>query len=306
MQKIDFVTNLETIVEKLQSANILKHFTNGFANPGQVYAYNQINSLLFLSKSNYDQIKNDEKYSAILNSIGAQQIYTEQNLAHLTTLLISQTASGIITRETALALFNFHNTLVSTLNLSKNVLISKSLNTNFQDSINNGIVIFQIVIESEGLFTEKYIKILNAFQELIETISKIEGEFEQKSEIILLDSGSDTNIGIKSGIETAKSLFLIFKEIWDFIISYRQYKQSQKGKALLESLTIRAEILKKVEEGVISEAEGVKYTHMIKTRTDELIGLKVLPKQIVMDSNLVENKKMLSEFEGMKMLSTGE
>lgn len=303
MQKIDFVKNLETIVEKLQSATILSLFKGGFGNPGQAYPYNQINPLLFLSKSNYDQIKNDAKYSAILASLGAQHIYEESNLAVLTTYLVPQNATGIITRQNAVALFNFHNTLVSTLTLSKEVLISRELNNDFQTSIDSGVIVFQIIIEKEGLETEKYIKIFFAFQELIETVSKIVGETDQKPEIILLDSGSDTNVGIKSGVETAKSLFLIFKEIWDFVTNFRHYKQNQKGKALLESLSIRAEILKKVEEQVITEAEGLEYTHMIKTRTDDLIGMKVLPKQIVLESNSIDNKKLLTEFEGLKMLT---
>jgi hypothetical protein len=45
---------------------------------------------------------------------------------------------------------------------------------------------------------------------------------------------------------------------------------------------------------------------MIKTRTDDLIGMKVLPKQIMVGTNQIENKKMLAEFEGIKMLSSGE
>jgi hypothetical protein len=56
----------------------------------------------------------------------------------------------------------------------------------------------------------------------------------------------------------------------------------------------------------LTEAEGKEYLHMIKTRTDDLIGMKVLPKQIIMESNQIENKKLLAEFEGTKMLSSGD
>jgi hypothetical protein len=45
---------------------------------------------------------------------------------------------------------------------------------------------------------------------------------------------------------------------------------------------------------------------MVKTRTDTLIGMKVLPKQIVAETNVIENKKLLNEFEGIKMLMSGE
>jgi hypothetical protein len=306
MQKLDFVNNLDIIVEKLQSEEIVKKFQAGFSQPSINYQYNSIVPLLFLSKSNYDQIKNDDRYSAILESLNTESIYTEINLSHLTTLLKTAPANSVILNSNTVLLYNFHNSLVSTLKLSKDILHNNNINENFEDSIEDGINIFQIIIDTEGLETEKYIKIFTAFQELIETISKILNETEQKSEIILLDSGSDTNIGIKTGIETAKSLFLIFKEIWDYITSHKYYKQTQKNKALLESLSIRTEIQNKVDSGVLSADEGLEYTHMIKTRTDDLIGMKVLPKQIVIESNKIENKKLLNEFEGFKMLSSGE
>lgn len=306
MQKIDFVNNIKTIVEKLQSFEIVMRFNDGFNRPENNYSYNSINSFLFLSKSNYDQIKNDNRYSDILNTLNSQSIYDETNLSYLTTILRATHAREILINSKAIALYNFHNTIIQTLNLSKNILQSPTITDSLDNEINNGVVIFQVAIESDGLETERYVKIFVALNELIETISKITNESDQKSEIILLDSGSDTNLGLKSGVETAKSLFLIFKEIWDFITNFQYYKQKQKNQALLESLTIRTEIQKKVDEGVLTKEEGQQYLHMIKTRTDDLIGMKVLPKQIMIGTNQIENKKMLTEFEGMKMLSTGE
>lgn len=306
MQKIDFVKNLTTIVEKLKSQEIVSQFQAGFNQPGQNFNYGLINPLLFLSKSNYDQIKNETEYEEILTTLNAQDLYTENNLSLLTTILRFVQAQNILTQTKAVELYNFHNTLIQTSNLSKNILQSKSITETLINEVDNGVVVFQILIEKEGLETEQYIKIFTALNELIETISKIVNEQEQKSEIILLDSGSDTNVGVKSGIETAKSLFLIFKEIWDFVTSFRFYKQKQKNQAILESLSIRTEILKKVNEGVLTKEEGLEYVHMIKTRTDDLIGMKVLPKQIVIESSQIENKKLLAEFEGMKMLSLGD
>lgn len=306
MQKIDFVKNLATIVEKLKSQEIVTQFQAGFSQPGQNYNYSLINPLLFLSKSNYDQIKNESEYEEILTTLNAQDIYTENNLSHLTTILRAGPAQNIMTQANAVALYNFHNTVIQTSNLSKNILQSKSITETLINEVDNGVVVFQILIEGEGLETSQYIKIFTAINELIETISKIVNEQEQKSEIILLDSGSDSNVGVKSGIETAKSLFLIFKEVWDFVTNFQFYKQKQKNQALLESLSIRTEIQRKVDEGILTIEEGKEYLHMIKTRTDDLIGMKVLPKQIVIESNQIENKKLLAEFEGMKMLSSGD
>ncbi len=154
--------------------------------------------------------------------------------------------------------------------------------------------------------TETYIKIFQALEQLVNTISKIVDDVESKSEIILLDSGSDSNIGIKTGIETAKSLFLIFKEVWEFVISRKLYKEKQNNQALLDSLSIRSTINEKIKDGTISEEEGKEYVHLIKTRTDDLIGLNVLPKQIAMGTNYVDNKKILSSLEGQRLISSGD
>lgn len=306
MQKIDFIKNLEIIVEKLKSNEIVMEFNVSFEKPVNEHNYQKLNPVLFQSKSNYDQIKNVVDYSEILNNLGAEEIYNEQNLANLTQLFTPKQPRELLAHPKPLKLFNFHNTLVSTLILAKNVLQNKIFNGQDVNNIDRGIVIFQILIEGEGLEAEKYIKILNALQELIETISKIFNETDQKPEVILLDSGSDTNLGIKSGVETAKSLFLIFKEIWDFITNFRYYKQKLRNNSLLESLQIRAEITKKIEDGILTQEEGLQYIHIIKTRTDDLIGMKVLPKDIVLDSNIIENKKLLSDFEGYKMLGPAE
>ncbi len=305
MQKIDFIKNLEDLTSKLKSVEIVQHYQSGFASPNIEYNYNNIVPILFQSKSSYDNIRYNSRYELILQTLEAEKVYSESNLSSLTVILKKTSANNIIPYSLAVSLFNFHNTLIQTLQLSKNLLDTTNLSEDLDKDMDNGIIIFQIVIEGEGLETEKYIKILSALNELIEVINKISDE-KEKSEIVLLDSGSDTNLGVKTGIETAKSLFLIFKEVWDFIANYKFYKQAQKSNTLLESLSIRAEIMKKVEEGVITKEEATEYIHMIKTRTDDLIGMKVMPKQIVLQSNLVNNQKLLSEFEGTKMLSAGE
>lgn len=306
MQKIDFVKNLETIVEKLKSVEIFNYFEKGFDQPNMNYNYSDIIPLLFFSKSNYDLIKGDGRYSEILTALHAHRIYEEANLSHLTTILRVSSAIPIIGAANAIALFNFHSTLIKTASLSKNILQGQRITDSLNNEVDNGLIVFQIVIDGEGLEIEQYIKIFTAMNELITNISKIVNEQDQRSEIIILDSGSDTNVGIKTGIETAKLLFSIFKEIWDYITNFRRYKQKQNNQTFLESLSIRTEIQKKIKEGILSEEEGREYTFLIKTRTDDLMGMKVMPKQIVIERSYVENKKLLSEFEGMKMLSSNE
>lgn len=306
MQKLDFVKNLEIIIENLKSIDTLKLFETGFSSPNQNFEYNKIIPLLFVSKSNYEQIKNLEQYSKILEYYDCEEMFSSNNLTYLTTSLKHANANSIYLHSNNLSLYNFHKTIVNTYNLSKDILLNDILNESYEDTLNEGVNIFQIVIEEEGLETSTYIKILASLTELVEVLNKINNQQTDKTEIVLLDSGSDTNLGLRTSIETAKSLFLIFKEVWEYATNYRQYKNSQKNKVLMESLTIRSEIKKRIEEGVITEAEGTEYTHLIKTRTDDLIGMKVLPKQIVLEHSKIENKKLLGEIEGIRLLSNGK
>ena len=89
----------------------MSEFESGFKQPSTPFNYATINPLLFLSKSNYDQIKDDKRYSEILTNLGAQNIYTETNLSNLTTVLRVAHANDIIVAANTIALYNFHNTV---------------------------------------------------------------------------------------------------------------------------------------------------------------------------------------------------
>ncbi|AYB29335.1 hypothetical protein [Chryseolinea soli] len=302
MQKLDFVNGLLDIANELESKSLVEKFDSSFAKPGVAFDFGQLVPILFRSKSNYDRLKQNSRYSAMLMLLSADEIFSEKNLHLLTVHLRSQLAKDILIFPAVINLYNFHKSLLSTLQLSKEMLISDEILRESRGDINDGVIIFRIAIEGEGLEPEKYINILTALQELIAIVEKILSEEQNKTEVILFDSGSDTNLGVKTGIETAKSLFMIFKEIWDFIISNRHYRFEQNSKTLLNSLVIRTEIDKKIKEGVITEDEGKQYMHIIKTRADSLIGLKVLPKKIIDEKNVHENAKLLAEYENLRMI----
>lgn len=306
MQKLDFITNLSVISKELRSQEIVNIFNTGFNMPKNSYNYDLINPILFATKGNYDLLMKNESYKEILNPLLASTVYDEKKLADMVRRLVMTSANHIVVEADLINFFNFHNSILTTLKLCSKVLMTSSVSYNYHESINDGILVFQIVIDEEGLETGKYIKIFTALQELIETIAKVLGDSDPTQEIILLDSGSDTNVGIKSQVETANAIFLIFKEVWDFITNRKSYKQEKNNKALLDSLSIRGAVKNQVDAGVLTEEEGKQYVHLIKTRTDDLIGMKVLPKQIVMDSRIVENKKILSEYEGLRLLKNDE
>lgn len=301
MQKIEYVKSLEYLVKHLSSVEIVGFFLNGFKNPSAIYNYSQIKPYLFTSKSNFDNL-HDENSLAIMKFMNGDSVYNQQNLSLLTNSLIQGNAAQIVGNPINLNLYTFHNTLISELNLARHFLSNSYSADGFEFNLQKGVILFEITVDGEGLETEKYIKIFTLLDQLIDTISKVVGEQNEKSELILLDSGSDTNVGVKAGIETVKSLFLVFKEIWDFIVNRKFYKQTQLNKALIESFDIRKKIKANVEQGIITQDEATEYNHLIKTRTEDLIGLQVLPKVIANESSIITNKELLIEYQDFKRL----
>lgn len=177
MQKIEFVKNLGVLVEGLKSEAIVNLFEAGFkpnpSSPNYQYQFQQINPVLFLSKSFYDQISQNTDLINMLEILGSQAIYSEGNLANLTTILRPAPQSQVAGNEAAIKFFIFHKALVNTWILSKNILLSDLLNENFDETLEKGVLVFQIIIEGEGLETEQYIKIFSALNDLTETLAKI-------------------------------------------------------------------------------------------------------------------------------------
>lgn len=311
MQKLNFLQSIENIKVELKSEEIIEIFRKGFKNPDSTYDFQQINPLLFTSKSRYDILSLDNSNYTILKNLGGDAIYNENNLSLLTSLLKPATAYTVLVQSQVIYLFTFHNTLLNLHKSGKALLTDEDLQKSFEDSLKIGLIIFKIIIPDNGLSPSDYSKILVNFDELIKIIDKIKYPTQSEDEmdehrIVYLDSGSDTNIGIKSKIETAKALFQIFKEIWDYIVNRNFYVAKQKNEALLDSLTIRKEINKMATDNVITIAEAKKYSFLVKSRADSLIGMKVLPKELLESEDEITNKDLLLDYKELKLLENSE
>ena len=310
MQKYDFVQHLKVIVEELKSKEIVALFEEGFkeeAGSPKITEFGKILPVLFSSKGNYEKLLLKPDYAALLEKINVKAMYSDEKLAKISTRLPTVRIYEIFKYLVCVQMYVFHKSLLETNSLAESLLLSDLVNKGYEASMNEGVLMFQVVIEQDGLNSEDYIKIFIALQELVKKIGEVlyGKEEEYKTDIILLDSGSDTNVGIKTKTEIAKAIFDLFKEVWDYITSFSFNRQDRKNKALLESLSIRTEIQNKVDQGTISEEEAQEYMHYIKTRTDKLIGLKTLPKQIVLQTNNQPNRNLLEDLKVKGLLTGG-
>ena len=307
MQKLDFVKGLTEIIQKLNSDEITEVFSRSFSVKSDgVFDFASLTPLLFNSKSNYDTLTKDKELKKIIADFELDDIYTNENLA-LIVKHFTQTSPFHVFKVPQIKTFwGVHQALTHLLRITKKQLLNDVFLQKNETQLNKGIIIFQIVIDGEGLDAGIYSEIFINLKELVSTIAKINGQDNENAEIILLDSGSDTNVAIRTTAETAKSLFLIFKEMWDFFANFKFYKQKQQNQALMEGLTIMQEVKDKVSSGLLTEEQGREYLHYIKSRTDKLIGYKVMPKSIISENTTVDNIKLLHEMKEIRLLSSGQ
>lgn len=296
MQKIEFIKQIETIVERLKSKEIVGIFQGGFTLPQNTYDYSKLNPILFVSKSQFDQIMLDPALSKVLSLISGNDIYNEVVMSKLPHIFRPAQAFNILLDPNGANFYTFHKGMIDTLNVAKKLLSNEIIENDNSKNLDSGVILFTIKIESEGIETQKYVKIFTLLSELVNTLEKAYKLDESESEIVLLDSGSDTNIGLKTKVELAKAIFDIFKEIWDFITSFNFYRNQQKNNALIDSLSIRKQIMQSVQDGILTEEEGKEYLHIIKTRTDSLIGLKVLPRELILKDKSIDSSYILDEY----------
>ena len=311
MQKFDFVQHLKVITRELESEYMtlfiqegLKQYPDG---RHVTIQFSDILPVIIKSKANYANLLLDENYNIFLGKTKAEYIYSNEAIAQVVRCMDDGCIYDLFRSKGCLNFYLFHKSLLEALILSETLLLSDLINKGYEESMEEGVLIFQIAIEQESLNSEDYIKILTALQELVKTIGEVlygkEGEYQ--TDIILLDSGSDTNLGIKTAAEIAKALFDIFKEVWDYIVNYRFNRQDRKNKTLLDALNVMGVIKNNVEMGVISQEEGQEYRHLIKTRTDKLIGLHVLPKQIAIETHTHTNRHLLECVDVRGVLAEG-
>lgn len=301
MQKLDFISKLTNIASKLKTYEINEIVNKSYLNHS--FDFTVLSELLFESKSNYDILNADKNYNKLLSNLDIATFYLPSSLTRTVKIFNSNSSPQVLSDPQLRLFFSIHKSIEQLLKITKLELINDIFLQNYDTQLDLGILVFQITIEGEGLDAGIYSEIFSTLKELVIIINKINGNDNEKTEIILLDSGSDTNTAIKTTAETAKSLFLIFKEMWDFFINRKYYQNKQHNQALVESLSIMQEVKNNITNGILTEEQGKEYIHLVKSRTDKLIGLKTMPKTLMLENNNIDNIKLLNEMKETKLLN---
>ncbi len=303
MQKLDFTKAIDVVRNKLKTDSLLKIFNESLKTNVANYDGRDLTSLIMESKSNYDRIIEQSDANKIIETFGGIPLYDSKYISDLLNNFLSKSNTYVIYyNKTVFDFYSFHQALNKIFYASQKLFFEEKEN-NYIDNYENGIIIFELFSDS-NLDINLYSKIFNLLNELMNAISKGHNPKAQyePAVITLLDSGSNTNIGIKTTAEVARSLFLAFKEIWDWLINRKHYKSRIENQSLLENLDVLEKIREYEQKSIINGDEAKTLVHTIKTRINDLLDLNVVPKVVAEQEIEISKTDLLLEYKEIKQL----
>jgi hypothetical protein len=169
------------------------------------------------------------------------------------------------------------------------------------------VTVFQVSEISGTVTLSDLTKILKLIGELIDSIAAVycPPGTQLWPEVVLLDSGSPAIVGIKTSLELGEALFNIFKEVWGFLVSRKHHQNKIEMTTLIDNLVVMKKISESEKEGTISPEKARHYKAMILIKTEDLIGLKVLPKQLADEALVDRNVDLLQDIGSVRLFTAG-
>ncbi len=302
MQKLELRNNLNEIVKKLKSKEIVDYLANPSLDK------NHLLKLVVDSKGGYDQAITDPEKEKVFDQFETSINYSLDNFSQL--VLFISTAPNA-NRTTFLAnnilsnFYSFHKSLLGIFNLIDNLLLTdreifdSENDFNIATAQNNGNLILEIIDDGNVSLTQLK-EIIEAIDKLVSTIyylyDKVENEkFDQVPEVLMIDSGSDINFVLKLPEKAANLIAQIMKQFWDFIINNKSYRHGQKLKSVEKSLTVLEKIKVAREKEIIDPETAEVLKKGIIENTEKIILKNTLTKQIVLENREYSNRQLLLE-----------
>jgi hypothetical protein len=300
MQKLELRNNLNEIIKRLQSREIVQFLKNN--------AIEKTNLLKLVvdSKGGYDQAMSDPEKEKVFEQFDTSKMYETtyfSNLISVISTASNNNRSTFISNNAINDFYSFHKSLISTFNLIDNLLMSSKEIFNEQndfvieDAQNKGNLILQIV-DNGNVPLDKFQDIISSLEKLIENIyylyDKVENEkFDIHPSISMVDSGSDINLILKIPKKAANLIAQIIKEFWDIIANNKSYRHGQKLKGIEHSLTVLEKIKVAKDSGIIDPETAKVISNGIIENTETIILKNTMTKQIMLERKDYSNRQLL-------------
>ena len=256
------------------------------------------------SKSKFDALPRTLEMRDLLSVLVVERVYSTDRFAEIMTFVTQpRTAIQLFTTSPFSALFHLHSSILTLEAVSEKLLVGDPKVNEYERKASD-VTVFQITDLTTTLTLAEFSKILKLLAELVDILAFVytPGKELAKPEILLLDSGSPASVALKTSLEIAEALFKVFKEVWDYSLNHKHYKAKIEMGSLIENITVLKTIKEAETQGTLSPEKAKEYSALVIRKTDDLIGLRVLPKQIV-DVELVQkNVDLLQGFDSIKLL----
>lgn len=303
MQKLDFTEAVDKLENILFSSSITDYVKNLPPNNMKLQPLTQF---IIQSKSNYDKLLHNSNESVILEILGGAKIYNEKAIAELLNTIATVTVQNHLAKRDlhGYSPFNsfcdLHFFIKNMSTLSKNVFFKED---HIYDTFYDDLIVLRVLIGEENLNVSVYKKIFAILDELLDILYKlIEKEDVNRATIFLLDSGSDSNVGIKSTTEVSSSLFNLFRTVWEWIVAKKFYKNRLRNEALLDNIDVLKKIKEAEKDGVLDSNTAKIYKEQILRKTEDLLELNVIPKVLIEKDERGTNTSLLNEYKEQKLI----
>lgn len=333
MQRLVLRENLKHIIEKLKTERILTFFRLNTIDQKQA---NNLSSLIIQSKSAYDNM--GDEYLDILDIYGIKRVYELDNYQHLSDSVHRIKAGNpnnvmnIMTYKSNTyivdlyvlhsSLFNSFQAIDKLLIPQNNIFNHNSVQVNYENAEKEGILILQIVNNSHITLNDLN-KTINSISEflglIIEVLTKLfPNLIISQPSVILIDSGSDTNVWIKitdNFLDKAND-WNVMKYISDAISTvWKDYKNKKihvidvKQKVSDGENNIIRDNIKLIEEiknSTLDEKEKLLLSNKVFNKTINVIDNGVLSRKDVNTETVKSSRDILIERQKPKEISEGQ
>jgi hypothetical protein len=302
MQKLDLVRNVRLLAEAFHATKIAQLLA--------LPTHNNPLSLqpaipeLVTAKSRYDVLKTTPSMQPLLSLFRCDEVYDTLPFSTLITVLSHNTAPiSYFQKDVFLRAWALHRD-IERFDILCQKLYSDDTFSAYQAE-SSPLVVLQISRTTPSIPLADLTSILSTLSELLSVLQHVYLPDTPHSipTVTLLDSGSPLSVGVKTSVEIADALTKLFKEIFFFWISYKSYKNKVEMETLTGNLSVLEDIKKAQANGTLSEEKAKEYSVLIVRKTDDLIGLKVMPKKILDVDTTIDHPKMLEEYTSVKLLN---
>ena len=282
MQKLDYIQALEVIKEELLVDKLYALFSEKTSSGTRTYS-SYMQDLLTVNTNFSNLQKRQDNIGEVISHLDRlKSAFSPVKFAQFITAVAKVTDVNAMQNNYAKQFLSAYKFIKDLYEVNKAILFKNNISTDEDSELEQGLIIFRAKVDDE-IQVEKYTQIFKAICELIETVCKLY-QIQDKPTIVLLDSGSDTNIGVRTSVGVAQDIYKLFQEVFDYIVNWRFARHDREMRALVDGLSIREKINAAKENNTITEDEAREYTHLVKSRTDKLIGLGVAPRKVLEDT----------------------